>query len=100
MLPSASFGSQHSLYEPIHGSAPDIANKNIANPLGAILSVAMMFQYTFGLKEESQCIFNAVNTVLNQGYRTKDIFQSGCELVSTEGMGDRVIEALLSLLDG
>lgn len=94
MLPSASIGHQHSLYEPIHGSAPDIAGKNIANPLGTILSVAMMFEYTFGLKEEAQCIFDAVNTVLNQGYRTKDIFQSGCELVSTEGMGNRVVEAM------
>jgi 3-isopropylmalate dehydrogenase len=100
MLPSASIGAQYSLYEPIHGSAPDIAGKNIANPLGAILSVAMMFEYTFGLKEEAQCIFNAVNAVLNQGYRTKDIFQSGCELVSTEDMGDRVIEAVERLKSG
>jgi 3-isopropylmalate dehydrogenase len=92
MLPSASFGNKHSLYEPIHGSAPDIAGDNIANPLGAMLSVALMFQYTFSLKYEAQMIQNAVIKILNDGYRTKDIMTPGCMLLSTTQMGDKVID--------
>lgn len=91
MLPSASFGSKHSLYEPIHGSAPDIAGSNIANPLGIMLSVALMFQYTFGLEKEAKMIQRAITEVLNDGYRTKDIMTTDCKLLSTAQMGDKVI---------
>lgn len=94
MLPSASFGDHHSLYEPIHGSAPDIAGKNSANPLAAILSVAMMFQYSFKLDKEGQMIQVAVTNVLDNGFRTKDIMTPGGTLLSTTEMGDKVIEQL------
>ena len=74
MLPSASLDSQNKgLYEPAHGSAPDIAGKNIANPLATILSVAMMLRYTFDLDDEAKRIEGAVRKVLAQGYRTADI---------------------------
>ena len=94
MLPSASFGEQFSLYEPIHGSAPDIAGKNCANPLGAILSVAMMFNYTFKLEAEAKQIMRAVEQVLTQGFRTKDIMDAEGSLLSTTAMGDKVVSAL------
>jgi 3-isopropylmalate dehydrogenase len=90
MLPSASFGDQYSLYEPIHGSAPDIAGKNIANPIGTIMSVAMMFKYTFKLEAEAKMIETAVNQVLNAGYRTQDITENGAKLVGTTEMGDAI----------
>jgi len=91
MLPSASCGGQHSLYEPIHGSAPDIAGANCANPLAAMLSVAMMFAYTFKLANEAQQIEQAVIDVLQQGFRTADIMTAGCRLLTTQAMGDKVI---------
>jgi len=94
MLPSASFGSRHSLYEPIHGSAPDIAGLNIANPLAAILSVAMMFQYSFKLDIEAQMIQMAVSNVLDKGFRTKDIMSSSSTLLATTQMGDMIIQEL------
>lgn len=94
MLPSASFGKTHSLYEPIHGSAPDIAGKSLANPLGAMLSVALMFEYTFKLPKEAKMIQAAVEKVLNDGYRTQDIMDAESKLLSTTEMGDRVIGEL------
>lgn len=94
MLPSASFGEHYSLYEPIHGSAPDIAGRNIANPLAAILSVAMMFKYSFKLDKEAQMIQMAVTNILNKGFRTKDIMTSEGRLLSTTEMGDRVMAQL------
>jgi len=95
MLPSASLDANNKgLYEPSHGSAPDIAGKNLANPLATILSTAMMLRYTFGLEAEAARIENAVKTVLKQGYRTGDIFEDGCEKVSCSGMGDAVVAAL------
>ncbi|MCX7123251.1 MAG: 3-isopropylmalate dehydrogenase [Gammaproteobacteria bacterium] len=94
MLPSASFGDEYSLYEPIHGSAPDIAGKNIANPLGAILSVAMMFKYTFKLDLEAAQIMQAVEAVLEQGIRTRDLTDSSAVWVSTSDMGDAVKNCL------
>lgn len=97
MLPSASLGDHHSLYEPIHGSAPDIAGKNMANPLAAILSVAMMFQYTFKLDDAAQRIQKAVSNVLDNGFRTQDIMTPGGRLLSTSEMGDRVIEQLFNI---
>lgn len=92
MLPSASLGyTKRGLYEPIHGSAPDIAGQNKANPIATILSAAMMLLYSFGLKEESDAIVNAVDKVLNAGYRTADI-SHGAPSLSTDEMTDKIIE--------
>jgi 3-isopropylmalate dehydrogenase len=105
MLPSASLGAkqangkQFSLYEPVHGSAPDIAGKNIANPLATILSLSMMFRYSFGYMKESDIIEKAVENVLNQGLRTADIAVSGEEKISCSNMGDKVIQELQNLLN-
>ncbi|MDQ0393625.1 3-isopropylmalate dehydrogenase [Labrys monachus] len=96
MLPSASLGSDNKgLYEPVHGTAPDIAGKNIANPLAAILSVAMMLRYSFGLENHAARVEEAVGSVLRDGYRTGDIMQPGSRLVGTREMGDAVVEAVL-----
>jgi 3-isopropylmalate dehydrogenase len=95
MLPSASLdASNKGLYEPCHGSAPDIAGKGVANPLATILSAAMMLRYTFGMEEAAQRIENAVKKVLAQGYRTGDIFEPGMKRVGTREMGDAVLAAL------
>lgn len=95
MLPSASLDANNKgLYEPSHGSAPDIAGRNLANPLATILSVAMMLRYTFGREDAAQRVEGAVKKVLAQGYRTADIFEAGCEKVSCSGMGDAVVAAL------
>ena len=101
MLPSASLGAadatgrRKALYEPVHGSAPDIAGQGIANPLACILSLAMMLRYSFDLDAEARLIENSVADVLGQGIRTADIIQDGKERASTEAMG----AALLSALD-
>lgn len=95
MLPSASLDrSSKGLYEPIHGSAPDIAGKDLANPLATILSVAMMMRYTFGHSELAAIIEAAVQKVLARSYRTPDIFERGARKVGTEEMGDAVVAAL------
>jgi len=95
MLPSASLNaSNQGLYEPIHGSAPDIAGKNTANPLATILSAAMMLRYSLNASELAQRIEQAVQAVLQQGLRTFDIYQDGCTQVSTSEMGDAVLKAL------
>lgn len=92
MLPSASLDENNKgLYEPIHGSAPDIAGKDIANPLATILSVAMMMRYTFNQEEAAQRIENAVKKVLEHGYRTRDIAGPGAQTVGTRAMGDAVL---------
>ena len=94
MLPSASLGyTKRGLYEPIHGSAPDIAGKGIANPIATILSAAMMLLYSFDLKEESRAIVNAVDTVLNAGYRTADIAH-GAPALSTDEITVKILAAL------
>lgn len=94
MLPSASLGSTtRGLYEPIHGSAPDIAGKGLANPIATILSAAMMLLYSFGLKDESDAIINAVDKVLNEGWRTADIAH-GKDALSTTEITDKIIENL------
>lgn len=104
MLPSASLGTkqpngkQFALYEPIHGSAPDIAGKNIANPIATISSLAMMFRYSFGYEKEANIIDNAIKNVLNQGIRTADIAKRGEATVSTTQMGDKIIEEIAKLL--
>ena len=95
MLPSASLGEgKLGMYEPIHGSAPDIAGMDIANPLATILSVAMIFRYSLDLEEEAKAIENAVVKVLEDSYRTKDIYSEGTRLVGTRKMGQLVIERL------
>ncbi|MEI8400787.1 MAG: 3-isopropylmalate dehydrogenase [Alcaligenaceae bacterium] len=95
MLPSASLSPDgRGLYEPVHGTAPDIAGKNIANPLASILSAAMMLDYSFKLPEQSARIKRAVAAVLAQGYRTADIFEAGTKAIGTAEMGDAVVAAL------
>jgi len=95
MLPSASFDARgKGLYEPSHGSAPDIAGKDIANPLATILSAAMMLRYTLSLPKEAERIEAAVKRVLAQGMRTADIWEPGTLKVGTRGMGDAVVAAL------
>ncbi len=97
MLPSASLDANgKGMYEPIHGSAPDIAGKNIANPLATIISVAMMMRYSLALPDVAIKIESAVNTVLDQGLRTADIFSSGMTQVGTSEMGDAVLTAMKS----
>ena len=82
------------MYEPIHGSAPDIANMDLANPIGTILSVAMMLKYSFFMEEECAAIENAVHTVLSNNYRTKDMMSENMILVGCEKMGDLICEAI------
>jgi 3-isopropylmalate dehydrogenase len=100
MLPSASLGQRHAsgrqpgLYEPIHGSAPDIAGQNKANPIAAILSFAMCLRYSFEMKKEAELIERAVGNVLDAGMRTGDIMQPGMRLISTSEMGNAVLAAL------
>jgi len=97
MLPSASLSENGPyLYEPIHGSAPDIEGKNMANPIATILSVAMMLRLSFGMKEEANAIENAVNQVLDMGYRTKDIMAFGRKSISTSEM---ITEIKATVLD-
>lgn len=91
MLPSASLRSDNfGLYEPIHGSAPDIAGLNIANPIATILSCAMMLRYTFNLQAEAFAIEKAVSVVLDKGFRTPDIYTEGCTKVGTKEMGELI----------
>lgn len=95
MLPSASIGeSKLGMYEPIHGSAPDIAGQNKANPIATILSAAMMLRYSFNLENEAQAIENAVTQVLEQNYRTADIMSNGMILIGTKEMGKLIIDNL------
>ncbi|TJZ65432.1 3-isopropylmalate dehydrogenase [Chitiniphilus eburneus] len=95
MLPSASLDANNKgLYEPSHGSAPDIAGKDLANPLATILSVAMMLRYSFNAEETATRVENAVKAVLAQGLRTADIYEAGTEKVSCSAMGDAVVAAL------
>jgi len=94
MLPSASIGTHAAMYEPVHGSAPDIAGQGKANPIATINSVAMMLQYSFDQSAAAQTIDGAVEMVLNQGYRTPDIMRPGCTQLSTTQMGDQICSAL------
>ncbi len=102
MLPSASLGAEingkrAALYEPVHGSAPDIAGRNIANPLATILSFAMMLRYSFGLGDHATLLENAVKRVLGQNLRTADIMAEGATKLSTSEMGQAVLTALDAL---
>ena len=91
LLPSASIGdTAPGLYEPIHGSAPDIAGQDKANPIATILSVAMMFRYSFDLPAEAQAIETAVDAVLNEGWRTADIAKPSEEAIGTVKMGELI----------
>lgn len=107
MLPSASLGVpqkkenptnqkiQFGLFEPSGGSAPDIANQGIANPIAQILSLAMLFKYSFGLHKIYDTLITTIEKILNEGYRTQDIYSQGCTKVSTEEMGTKIIETFL-----
>ena len=94
MISSASLNGTKGLYEPAHGSAPDIAGKNIANPLATILSGALMLRYSFELEDEAQRIEQAVEKVLQAGYRTVDLAKPGDKVLGTREMGDAVVAAL------
>ena len=95
MLPSASLNSKNKgMYEPVHGSAPDISGKQLANPLAAILSIAMMLKYSFGLDEASLSIENAIEEVLSEGYRTNDLEGYEENILSTSEMGNKIVEHL------
>jgi 3-isopropylmalate dehydrogenase len=100
LLPSASLGAKNkdgemrAMYEPIHGSAPDIAGKGEANPIATILSFAMSLRYSLDLDKEADNLEKAVQEVLNDGLRTKDIAQKGLKKVSTKEMGDAIISKL------
>jgi 3-isopropylmalate dehydrogenase len=94
LLASASIGGPVGLYEPVHGSAPDIAGKGIANPLGAILSAAMMLRHSFEMEAEARCIERAVSAVLSRGARTADLAGKSHTAISTAEMGGRVVEAV------
>ena len=95
IAPSASLNeTRFGLYEPSHGSAPDIAGQDIANPIATILSAAMMLSYTFDLDREAEAIRTAVQEVLTEGYRTVDIMSEGCTQVGTVKMGDLICERI------
>jgi 3-isopropylmalate dehydrogenase len=100
LLASASIGGPVGLYEPVHGSAPDIAGKGVANPLGAILSVAMMLRHSFQLEREATAIEQAVSAVLSYGARTADLAGKTHAAISTADMGSRVVKALSGLPAG
>ena len=100
MLPSATLGApddsgrRRALYEPVHGSAPDIAGKDMANPLACLLSFAMLLRYSFDLEEDASLVENAVQAVLKSGVRTSDIMAPGAARVSTTVMGDSIVREL------
>jgi 3-isopropylmalate dehydrogenase len=94
VLGSASIGGPVALYEPVHGSAPDIAGKGIANPIGAILSVAMMLRYSFNLDAEAKCVEAGVASVLEAGHRTRDLAKRGQATIGTAEMGREIVSAI------
>jgi 3-isopropylmalate dehydrogenase len=94
VLGSASIGGPVALYEPVHGSAPNIAGKGIANPVGAILSIGMMMRYSFHLPAEAECVEAAVASVLDAGHRTRDLAKAGLPAISTAEMGGEIVAAI------
>jgi 3-isopropylmalate dehydrogenase len=94
MLGSASIGGAVGLYEPVHGSAPDIAGQGVANPVGAILAAAMLLRYSFKLETEAACVESAVAGVLASGSRTKDLAKAGENVLTTAAMGQKIAEAI------
>ncbi|GAA3756923.1 3-isopropylmalate dehydrogenase [Salinactinospora qingdaonensis] len=101
MLPSASLGQRRTesgsfgLYEPIHGSAPDIAGQDSANPIGAVLSAALLLRHSLGLHREASAVEKAVEDVIHQGYRTVDLHEGGCTVIGTQEMGQRIRDTLM-----
>lgn len=95
MLPSASIGGEVGLYEPAHGSAPDIAGQNKANPLATILSAALLLRYSLKLEKEAQTVEQAVQQVIDEGYRTPDLAEPGKKILGTNEMGDLVAQTIL-----
>ena len=95
LLGSASVGGPVALYEPVHGSAPDIAGKGIANPLGAIISIAMMLRHSFKLEKEAKCVEAAVAQIVATGNRTRDLAKGGQTALTTSQMGQKIAEAVL-----
>ena len=95
MIPSSSLGATTvGVYEPIHGSAPDIAGKNIVNPMACILSAAMMMRYSFDMAEEADAIEHAVGAVLDKGFRTADNQSEGCVVLGTKEITDKILEEI------
>ncbi len=94
LLGSASVGGPVALYEPVHGSAPDIAGKGIANPLGAIISIALMLRHSFKLEEEAKCVESAVAQVLSEGHRTRDLAKREQPALTTSQMGQKIADAI------
>jgi 3-isopropylmalate dehydrogenase len=97
MLASASIGDGTGVYEPIHGSAHDITGKGVANPLASILSAALLLDISFGMKQESESVINAVDAVLKAGFRTRDIADAKTpadKILGTEAIGEEVLKAL------
>ena len=95
MIPSSSLGATTcGLYEPIHGSAPDIAGTDTANPIGTILSAAMMLRFSFDMAQEADCIEQAVSAVLDEGWRTGDIYSEGCKKIGCREMGRLIREKM------
>ena len=94
MAASANLGDKHMMFEPVHGSAPDIAGKNIANPIATILSLSMALRYSLDLDKEASQLDKAVQNVLDEGLRTKDIMSKNMKEVSTSDMGDAIISKL------
>ena len=96
MLPSASLGETNGLYEPVHGSAPDIAGKDTANPLAAVASAALLCRYSLGMEDSAKKIESAIETVLKEGYRTADLFRDepGTKNVGTNKMGEQLLRVL------
>jgi len=90
-------GARRAMYEPVHGSAPDIAGQGKANPLAMLLSFAMMLRYSYDLGNEADMVEQAAQNVLNEGFRTADIMQDGCTQVTTEEMGTKLLAELDSL---
>jgi 3-isopropylmalate dehydrogenase len=97
MLPSASLGGRTALYEPVHGTAPDIAGKGVANPIAAILSAAMLLRYSLNMAGDAEKVEAGVVRVLENGYRTADIRQDGTTLVGTGEMGDAIAREVSAL---
>jgi 3-isopropylmalate dehydrogenase len=99
MLPSASLGDQYALYEPVHGSAPDIAGKDMANPIAMLSSVAMMFNHSFQMTQAAEIIEKAIERSLEQGFRTQDIFSEGKELVSCTKMSEIILNNVEEIMN-
>jgi 3-isopropylmalate dehydrogenase len=94
MLPSASIGGRVGLYEPVHGTAPDIAGQGIANPIAAVLSAAMLLRYSLNMGPEADRVEAAVRRALEQGYRTRDIAAAGDKVLGTREMGDVIVRGV------